>query len=255
MTSPPGPRPLIVAHRGASARAPENTLAAFELAWAEGADAIEGDFRLTADGVVVCHHDPNTGRIFQGSHPIGATTLAHLRTLPLRESLARAWGDLRIPTLEEFLATIPAGRGAYLELKEGPAIVPPVLEALRRGALARRRLVIISFSLETIALCRTLAPRFPAYWLADLRLASVPGGIRPGPAELIEGAREAGAEGVGTSVPPGLSGDLIAEVRAAGLSYHVWTVDDPATARRLAARGVASITTNRPRELLEAFAR
>lgn len=69
----------IIAHRGASHDAPENTLPAYKLAWQQGADGIEGDFRLTADGQIVCLHDPSTGRVGDRDLVVSESTLAELR--------------------------------------------------------------------------------------------------------------------------------------------------------------------------------
>jgi glycerophosphoryl diester phosphodiesterase len=80
---PKSRRPLVVAHRGASIDAPENTLPAFELAWKQGAGAIEGDFRLTADGEVVCIHDPTTKRIWGGGLQVATSTLKELKKLKI----------------------------------------------------------------------------------------------------------------------------------------------------------------------------
>ena len=73
--------PLVVAHRGASRDAPENTLAAFKLAWEQGADAIEGDFLLTKDNKIVCIHDKSTGRLADRKLIVKESTLSQLREL------------------------------------------------------------------------------------------------------------------------------------------------------------------------------
>ena len=74
-------KPMVVAHRGASGEAPENTIPAFKLAWRQGADAIEGDFHLTKDGQVVCIHDANTKKVAEKNLVVKNTTLAELKKL------------------------------------------------------------------------------------------------------------------------------------------------------------------------------
>src|SRR5271170_7325637 len=89
----------VIAHRGASYDAPENTLAAFRLAWQQGADGIEGDFYLTDDGEIVCLHDSDTGRTGDRKLSVGQSTLAQLRTVDVGVSKGEKFRGERIPTL------------------------------------------------------------------------------------------------------------------------------------------------------------
>src|SRR5689334_354029 len=117
MTAAPVQAQLVVAHRGASHEAPENTLAAFRLAWEQGADAIEGDFYLTRDREIVCIHDDNTKRTSGEDLSVAASTLAQLRRLDVGRWKDPKWKGERIPTLTEVLATIPAGKRIFIEIK------------------------------------------------------------------------------------------------------------------------------------------
>lgn len=101
---------LLIGHRGASHEAPENTLTAFELAWEEGADGIEADFRLTRDGQIVCMHDENTRRTTGISLTVADSLLDDLRRLDVGRWRGLAWAGTRIPTLSEVLAILPAGK-------------------------------------------------------------------------------------------------------------------------------------------------
>src|ERR1700686_17426 len=100
----------LIAHRGASHDAPENTLAAFRLAWEAGADGIEGDFRLTRDGEIVCIHDPTTGRPAGVGLSVADTTLACLRELDVGALHGARWIGERIPPIQEVIATVPPGK-------------------------------------------------------------------------------------------------------------------------------------------------
>ncbi len=100
----------VIAHRGASYDAPENTLAAFRLAWQQGADGIEGDFWLTADGEIVCLHDGDTVRTGDRKLSVGQSTLEQLRTVDVGISKGEKFRGERIPTLAEVLAIVPAGQ-------------------------------------------------------------------------------------------------------------------------------------------------
>src|SRR5512145_1023455 len=95
------PRPVIFAHRGASAHAPENTLAAFELAIAQQADAVELDVKLTADGQVIVFHDSTVDRTTNGHGKVQDMTLAELKALDAGSFLGSQFAGEKIPTLEE----------------------------------------------------------------------------------------------------------------------------------------------------------
>src|SRR6476646_6938394 len=117
----PAAKPLIIAHRGASIDAPENTLAAFKSAWPQGADGIETDIRLTADGRVVCIHDEDTRRVTGGQQVlvIANTRYADLKPIDIGGWKGPKWRGEAIPTLDDALDAVPAGKYAFIELKSG----------------------------------------------------------------------------------------------------------------------------------------
>ena len=114
----------IIAHRGASHLAPENTLASVELAWRLGADAVEVDVRLTRDGRIVAIHDPTTDRTAGIHLEVAATHSSHLRRLDVGRYKHPRFAGERIPYLEEVLQTVPPGRQLFVEIKCGPQILP-----------------------------------------------------------------------------------------------------------------------------------
>ena len=107
-------QPLIVAHRGASRDAPENTIPSFNLAWEQGADAIEGDFHLSRDGQIVCIHDRDTKRLTGKRRAIKDFTLDELKSLDVGAWFGAAFKGTQIPTLAEVFSTIPQGKGMFL---------------------------------------------------------------------------------------------------------------------------------------------
>ena len=113
----------IIAHRGASFDAPENTLSSFRLAWEQGADGIEGDFMLTSDGQIACFHDLDGQRLAGDPVVVKNSTLAKLQALDVGRWKGDRWRGERVPTLRDVLAIVPAGRKVVFELKDGPAIV------------------------------------------------------------------------------------------------------------------------------------
>jgi len=234
----------IVAHRGASAYAPENTLEAFALAWEQGADAIEGDFRLTADGEVVCVHDPSTKKVSGVDLAVAKSTAAELRELDVSRRFGRGFVDVRMPLLSEVLATVPDGKAIYIELKLGPEIVVPALEIVREHGREAVDVFFIAFDPEVIAAIE----REDSAWRTGLLIDFKRSGFRLKPTyeEVFRMAGACGADELSVKAHPLLSprfGQMAAE---RGYRFHVWTVDSPDWGREMVRRGAESVTTNVP---------
>jgi glycerophosphoryl diester phosphodiesterase len=244
---------LVIAHRGSSSEAPENTLPAFEAAVRRGADAIELDVRLTADGAPVVLHDATLDRTTDRTGPLAALTLAELRgvdagwrfTPDAGRTHPYRGGEARVPTLGEVLWALPR-LNLLVEVKE-----PTAREAVRRVLLqedAAARCVLASEHREALLAFDeppfargASAPEISAlYWAALLRRRSPAPDYRM----LSVPLRHRG-------LPVPTSG-FIAAARANGCAVHVWTVDSPDTARRLWRRGVSGIVTNVPGTMVEA---
>lgn len=239
----------IVAHRGASRDAPENTLAAFRLAWDRNADAIEGDFRLTADRQIVCIHDRDTGRVARQKLVVSDSTLAQLTAVDVGRWKGRRWAGERIPTLSQVLQTVPRGKRILIEIKCGPEIVP-VLKSELDSRWSGIEPVIISFDQEVIFHCKRQLPQIKAYWLARFQRNKATGMWEPGIDHILATLKRIGADGLDCQAEPAAcTPQLIGRVRQAGGEFHCWTVNDPDLALTFSERGVDSITTDRPRYL------
>lgn len=241
---------IIVAHRGASYDAPENTLAAFELAWAQGADGVEGDFYLTADHQIVCIHDADTERTTGVKKLVAETTLRALRQLDAGSWKDPKWRDQRLPTLREVLATVPAGKKMVIELKTDARIVPVLAQQLRQlpPTLNPENILIISFHEDAIAACKQQLPHIRAHWLTGFKQSKASGKWSPSVQQIASTVRQCGADGVGMKGEPAVvDAALIDRLSELGCDeFHVWTIDDPALARRFQQLGAYGITTNRP---------
>ncbi len=245
------PVPQIVAHRGASHDAPENTLAAFRLGFEQGADAIEGDFRMTRDGVIIAMHDADLRRTTGDPRRVKDVDFEDVQQLD-----AGSWGRWaggafigeRVPRLEEVLAIVPEARVLFIEVKGTRTMVPALIETIARSALDRDRVAIISFDARVIAACKRKIPEVKALWIAAFKDA---GGIwTPTAAEAIAHAKRMSADGIDVQANPEVvTSEFVAEVHAAGLECHVWTIDDPEVARKIRSTAVDSITTNRPAKI------
>ncbi len=249
-------RPLVIAHRGASHDAPENTLAAFHLAWQQGADGAEGDFYLSADGQIVCIHDRDTQRTAGENLRVAESTLAELQQLDVGSWKSPEFAGERIPTLSDVLQTVPRGKLFYIEIKCGPEIMPALVDVLHtQRFVSFDQLRIISFNADVIAAVKQQLPAIKAFWLTgyqEQRPEEVENGesapaFSPTAQSVLETLAATRADGLGSSANLNVVDAVYADaLRQAGHELHVWTVDDPEIAQRMYAIGALSITTNVP---------
>jgi len=235
----------IVAHRGESFEAPENTLAAIELAWKLDDDAVEIDCHLTADGKLIVCHDSIAERTGGEKLVLRQCTAQRLRQLDVGRWKGEKWAGQRMPLIEEALATVPAGKRMLIEMKCGVEGVPALVEALNSSGKPAQQFMIVSFHRDVIA---EVARRLPAYrtlLISDLKQDKQTGAWSPTVEQLIADARRIGATGISVAARPPVDRDFVRKAKEAKLEFHVWTIDDPALARRMVEYGVDGITTNR----------
>jgi glycerophosphoryl diester phosphodiesterase len=237
-------RLMIVAHRGASRDAPENTLPAFRLAWQQGADAIEGDFHLTKDGHIVCIHDKNTKKVAGRNLVVGKSTLDELRKLDVGAYRGRDFEGTVIPTIAEVFSTIPEQKKIYIEIKCGAEIIPALIEEIRKSGLKKEQIVVICFNKKVLQKFKALAPQYKVSWLCGVR-RDKSGKMRPSLNEVLTILGQINADGF-SSNRNAIDEAFVNGVKENGYEHHVWTVDDAETALRFGRWGSASVTTNVP---------
>ena len=235
--------PLIVAHRGSSFEAPENTLPAFRLAWEHGADAIEGDFHLTKDGQIVCIHDASTKRLADKNLVVSKSTLEELRALDVGAWKHEKFKGTKIPTISEVFATIPKAKKIFVEVKCGPEIIPFLITEIKKANLETDQVRLICFNQKVIKAFKEKMPSYKAYWLSGFKKKS--GSWKPSVDQVITTLKSCQADGLDSqyTIPPEFSKSVI----NAGFEWHAWTINDSKTAENLAKRGIDSITTDRPK--------
>lgn len=235
--------PLIVAHRGSSFEAPENTLPAFRLAWEQGADAIEGDFLLTKDGQIVCIHDASTKRLADKNLVVSKSTLEELRALDVGAWKHTKFKGTKIPIISEVFDTIPKGKKIFVEVKCGPEIIPFLIKEIKKANLETDQVRLICFNTEVVKSFKEKMPGHKAYWLTGFRKKN--GSWKPSMDEVITTLKSCKADGLDSqhTIPPEFSKSVI----NAGFEWHAWTINDSKTAQKLAKRGIDSITTDRPK--------
>ena len=246
---PPAAYPLVVAHRGASAELPENTLDAFRGALEAGADVVETDVRLTSDGVPVVMHDAHVSRVTDGQGLIHEMTLAEVKRL---DASGGRGPRAEVPTLAEVLELVKGRAGINLEIKNIPgepgfdspreATVEAAIADLGRVGFTGPVLVS-SFNWLTIERSKEVAPDLATGFLTVAGVA---------PSASLVYARGAGHQYVLPQVAALLDAgpDFPGEAHAAGVRVGTWTVDDPEVARRLFTWGVDAVATNDPVPIL-----
>lgn len=236
---------LIIAHRGESRDAPENTLAAVCLAWERGADAAEIDVHLTKDGRIVVIHDDNTLRTAHRYGEVAKLTLEQLRQLDVGRFKGKGWAKEKIPTLEEVLDTVPAGKKLFVEIKVDAGILAEINRVLRKSSLSADQVLLIGMDLATMETLKKAFPGYQVCWVCSMKDEKKRDDKGDPGEELIARARRAGLDGLDIEASKKVDGGFIARVKSAGMKVYVWTVDDPEEARRLFAEGVDGIATNR----------
>ncbi|QQE12865.1 glycerophosphodiester phosphodiesterase [Planctomycetota bacterium] len=242
-------KPLVIAHRGASYDAPENTIAAYKLAWEQGADGAETDVHITADGKLICMHDDDAERTAGSEVKISETNFDELRKLEVGSFQDDQYDGEQIPTLVEVLDTVPEGKLFYIEIKSGmdaAKAVPLVKADIEKSKIDPKQIRLISFSDEAIKASKEQMPEIGAFLLIFFVHDRVNGTWSPTADEVIEKLQACDADGMDINVVYRVEQSYIDQIKAAGYSYHVWTINSPHVAKRYTKMGVDSITTDRP---------
>jgi glycerophosphoryl diester phosphodiesterase len=240
-------RPRIVAHRGASIDAPENTLAAFRRAWELGVECVELDVRLTRDGAVVVIHDDTTARTAGVDRPVAAQTLAEIRALDAGAWRGARFAGEKIPTLAEAIATIPSGGTLFVELKTGPADAKAVADVIRAEKPGARgaSIALQSFDPDSLAaLAAALGGGVPTFWDVDPPTGA-DGRPQPYVHATIDDASAHGFTGLALDYRY-VTDEFLAAARTAGLFMDVWTINDATDLAAWAAKDVLWVETDRP---------
>ncbi|MDE0769473.1 MAG: glycerophosphodiester phosphodiesterase family protein [Opitutaceae bacterium] len=245
-------RPLVFAHRGFSSKAPENTMAAFRLGWESGADGVECDVHLTADGEIACIHDYDTGRVSDRKLIVSESNWRELASLDVGGWKASKWSGEPIPTLRALLAAIPENTVLVIELKCGPEVVAPLVEVIDESRRDQDSLVVISFIEDSLIELKRVRPKLRSYWLSDLDVQK-DGSVKPSIEEILGTLDRLGVDGFGGQSGEGISQSLVDALKAKGYALNVWTVDDAEEARRMKRIGVSSVTSNNPRATMDAL--
>ena len=237
----------VIAHRGASALAPENTLGAVRLAWELGADAVEIDVHLSANRQLVVIHDETLDRTAGRGGRVGDLTAEELSRIDVGSWFGTEWEAERVATLREIIATVPDGKRLFVELKCESAAVDALAGPLADVAEAPQKVALIGFDRDLMRAVKQRYSKHKAFLVAEQKLD---GQVwRPTVDELIVAAMDAGLDGLDLSNTLAVDREAVNQIHEAGLSCCVWTVNSLDDVRRLIEAGVESLTMDDPRLL------
>jgi glycerophosphoryl diester phosphodiesterase len=247
--------PLVVAHRGGAALAPENTLAAFENAVKLGVDQVECDVHLSKDGELVVMHDPDVSRTTNGVGQIGELTLAEIKKLNDAAKFGDgSWPEQQVPTLAEVLDVVKGRVGIQIEIKVAagnaryPGIEKKVVDALAAKGMTDQA-IVISFDFPTLWDVKAIEPRIKTGALVNAQWMTAR--MTKSPEQIVDEVVQATGADYFMPTSGSVTEALVKATHARGLKLGTWTVDATAEMKRLAGWGVDGITSNRPDELVQ----
>lgn len=237
--------PLIIAHRGESYDAPENTLSSINLAWERGAEAVEIDVRLTVDNQVVVIHDKSTKRIGNKNERVKNQTLEQLRELDFGSWKSEKFANERIPILSEVFQTVPNGKKIIVEIKSSEKIITHLVAEIKNSGLQDYQIEIISFKYDVLKQIKKELPQLIMLYLVDLDYTWMTKVFSPPVDKLIEKVNNANLDGLNVWAGKLLTERFVSTVKWQKLLLYVWTVNDPTNAKKLADWRIDAITTDR----------
>ena len=243
--------PLIIGHRGASAVAPENTMAAFRKALAAGADGIEFDVRLTRDGVPVIIHDSSLRRTGGLPHRVADLSWVEISKVDVGSWFAGSFANETVPSLAELFTLFQSNNSTlYLEMKcDSPSEHRPLVEACVRAIdehSLKERVIVECFQLPALKILKEIDPEIKTVALFEPTFTN-PSVLLD--QRIINHATDIGAAAI--ALHHRLAREsLVQKAKAAGLHVAVWTVDDPAWVERARAIGIDALITNDPAAML-----
>ena len=229
---------MVIAHRGASSYAPENTLAAFDLALEMGVRHIELDVDITSDSHIVVIHDDTVDRTTNGSGPVTSHTLAALRALDAGARFGAQLAGERIPTFDEVLARYKGRVHVHTEIKgRSPSLSQRTADLIRKHRM-EGQVTITSFQKVRLEEMRAYAPELPRGWLVrELSDATIAQAHAMGVTQLCPRA---------DAVTP----ELVRRIHAEGFVARAWGVTTEELMQRVVQAGADGMTVNFPDKLI-----
>lgn len=238
-------KPVVIAHRGESFDAPENTLAAVNLAWERGISAVEIDVHQTADREICVIHDRNTLRTTGRNYDVSRSKLAELQALDAGLWKGEKWEGEKIPSLRDVLASVPKHGKLIIEIKSDKNLHEQLANDIAQSKLRNNQIEIIAFNLKTLAKAKQIMPQHKMLWLITSKPVGLQylSGIHPD--NVIRKLKKYNIDGVNVGDSKHFTKKFIERFTTAGFAVYTWTVNDPGRALELLKYGVDCVTTDR----------
>ncbi|MFO8028421.1 MAG: glycerophosphodiester phosphodiesterase family protein [Cyclonatronaceae bacterium] len=237
--------PLLIAHRGESFDAPENTLAAVNLAWERGASAVEVDVHATGDGELAVIHDRDTLRTTGVRLQVNQAPLSALQQLDAGSWKGIAWKEERIPSLTQVLATVPFHGKLVIEIKSGAGMPEKISRAITETGLRPDQVELLSFDFRKLAASKHLMPQHRMLWVIESRRQWSQYARDLHTKAVLRRLGTHGVDGIAIGDSRHMNRRYIRDFIAVGRPVYVWTVNDPDRAAELLEYGVTGIISDR----------
>lgn len=234
----------LIAHRGASFDAPENTLPAIELAWKQKIKRVEIDIQLTKDNRIVAIHDANTSKVSVKNHLVKNEKLSTLKSIDIGTWKHEKWKNTKIPSLEEVLNTLPEFGILVIEIKSDISIIPYLIKVVQN--IPNHQIEFICFNYQIITALKKLLPTNKALWLLDLDYTQKTKSQTLELKEYIFKAKKSNLDGLNLWAGSIADKKYIQEIKKHQLLVYVWTINNPQKAYLFLQYGADAITTDRP---------
>lgn len=238
-------QPFIIAHRGDNKFAPENSVESAEIAWKNGLKFVECDIYETPAGMVCIHGEWELKALTGCAKKISQLTKDDLSSLNLaaNEKWKGKYKSVKIPTLDEIMATVPDGGTLVLEMKSySPTFAKKVDDARKAAGLEKDQILLIAFSSAAIKDFNMRYKGYKSLWLYSLKFEN--GKYIPTPEEAVRKCKEIGAMGVNVGNTRLAGADYVYDVKKSGMGFYAWTVNSQEEFARLEKLGVDGITTD-----------
>lgn len=243
----------LIAHRGESMDAPENTMEAFRLAWERNVDGIEGDFHLMKDGKIACMHDADTFRTTGARAKLAELDSKTLKKLDAGSWKDKKWKGAKVPLIEEVIDAVPEGKEIFVEVKdENENILLTLNDMIRTKRIKARQVVIITFFDYILEKAKKILPESKVLLLTGIQYEEG-NGFKPSIEELIVRMKRLDLDGIDCCDIKEIDKNFVDSFKEEGFEVHVWTVNDAEQAKRLADAGVDSITSDCASKIKEAL--
>ena len=237
--------PLVIAHRGVSSEAPENTLAAYSLAWKLKSDAIEIDIRRTKDSFFVCSHDNNLNRVSLNKKSISSMLFSEITEVDIGSWKSKKYKDERMPLLSKVLSTIPKGKKVFIEIKGALKEIDQLISIVKKSKIKIRDCHFLSYIPANIKKIKKEFPDFKA------TLNTIPAFYNYEIEKIKRLIKSTDSDGISLHIDSSESISLVKKLKKEEKFVLAWTVNDSRFMRKLIKWQVDGIITDYPQKLIK----